>query len=131
MIEPSRHSGTGSRESIATPEDQDLVALVARLGDGIVELFEGKIALLKLDVEEAVGAYERKATTMAFATFLAGVGVALGGCGLAFALAYFLPARLDALLGRAIAFGTVGAIATIVGVVVLRRSSRVSRRDNG
>lgn len=101
--------------------DDDLTALLARLGDDVVTLVESKLGLLKLDVEAQVQGYAREATTRALAAAIVAIGVALLAAGLAFTVAWLLPASLDPLLARALAFGGIGALGIGGGLVVLRR----------
>ncbi|MEO6028240.1 MAG: hypothetical protein ABIR79_15355 [Candidatus Binatia bacterium] len=131
MEKASTSGGARPREPISAPAaDQDLPALVARLGDGILGLLDSKITLLKLDVQETIRAYERETVALALAAITVAIGVTLVGCGLAFVLVYALPSTLDPLLARALAFGVIGTLAVISGVVtLLRRSGGVDRRD--
>jgi hypothetical protein len=99
---------------------EDLPALVARLGDQIAVLVDGKLRLLKLDVEDEVRSYARETLFVGLGAVAVAIGVTLVAAGLAFALAYVLP-TLDPLLVRAIAFGVVGALGVVGGMVVLRR----------
>ena len=99
----------------------DVTALLARLGDDVVRLVDGKLGLIRLDVEEQIRDYARMLTVRAIAAVVVAVGVTLVAAGAAFAVAATLPDSLEPLLTRAIAFALVGATGIGAGVVVLRR----------
>ncbi len=132
MEKPPTSRGTRPREPGTAPAaEQDLPALVARLGDGILGLLDSKITLLKLDVQETIRAYERETLALALAAITVAIGATLVGCGLAFVLVYALPPTIDPLLARALAFGAIGTLAVISGVVTLRRGTTVGKRSDG
>jgi uncharacterized membrane protein YqjE len=116
-----RNGAPVSEPEHVRPGDADLTALLARLGDDVVRLVDGKLSLIKLDVEEQVRAHVRAVTVGAIAAVVVAVGVTLVAAGVAFAVAAALPASLDPLLARAIAFALVGAVGIGAGVAVLRR----------
>lgn len=127
-------SGTGVRNGSRTHEpehvrgsDADVTALFARLGDDVVRLVDGKLGLIKLDVEEQIRGYARGLATKAVAAVVVAVGVTLAAAGLAFGVAALFPASLDPLLARAAAFAIVGAVGVGAGMVVLKRGDGVRR----
>jgi len=121
-------TGTGLRNGSRAQEpehlrrsDADVTALLARLGDDVVRLVDGKLGLIKLDVEDQIRAHARSLTSRAIAAVVVAVGVTLAAAGLAFGVAAALPASLDPLVARAIAFALVGVAGVGAGVVVLKR----------
>ena len=102
--------------------DVDVAALLARLGDDVARLVDGKLSLIKLDVEEQVRDYARRLTVRGIAAVVVAVGVTLVAAGAAFGVAAALPASLEPLLARAIAFAVVGGVGVAAGVVVLGRT---------
>lgn len=104
--------------------DADATALLARLGDDVVRFVDGKLGLIKLDVEEQIRGYAGGLATRALAAIVAVVGSTLMAVGLAFAVAALFPGSLDPLLARAVAFALVGAVAGGAGMLVLRRDGR-------
>ncbi len=124
------HSRGKPRTPIVAPAEQDIPTLVARLGDDVLELVEGKLALLKLDLEDTARGYGRTAVRVGLAAATLAIGIALAACGLAFAVAYVLPADLHPLLARASAFGLVGTIAIALGAMVLWNARTLLRRDH-
>ncbi len=120
--------GSGLRNGSRTHEPEhvghtnaDVAALLARLGDDVVRLVDGKLGLVKLDVEEQMRDYAGRLATRAVAAVVVAVGVTLAAAGLAFGVAALLPASLDPLLARAAAFASVGTVGVAAGLVVLRR----------
>jgi len=109
------------REPIHVGKTEELPALVARLGDDVLRLLDGKLGLFKLDMEEQARGYARELLLGAVAALVIAGGVILAAAGLAFAVAYLLPSQLDPLLLQALAFGTIGVIASFAGWVALRR----------
>ena len=121
-------SGPGLRNGSRSDEpehvrssDADVTALLARLGDDVVRLVDGKLGLIKLDVEEQIRDYAKGLATRAVAAVVVAVGVTLAAAGLAFGVAALLPASLAPLLARAVAFALVGAVGVGAGVFVLKR----------
>jgi hypothetical protein len=125
-------TGLGNGSRAHEPEhlrrsDADVTALLARLGDDVVRLVDGKLGLIKLDVEDQIRAHARSLTSRAIAAVVVAVGVTLAAAGLAFGVAAALPASLDPLVARAIAFALVGVAGVGAGVVVLKRGGEVPR----
>ncbi len=132
MEKASTSGGAGVRGAASTPAaEQDLPALVARLGDGILGLLDSKITLLKLDVQETIRAYERETVTLALAAITVAIGATLVGIGLAFVLVYALPSALDPMLARALAFGAIGTLAVLAGAGALRRRPSIGAGHDG
>ena len=126
--------GTGSRNgsTVHEPEhvshgDADLTALLARLGDDVVNLVDGKLGLIKLDVEEQVRAYARTLYARAAAAVVIAVGVTLVAAGIAFGVTSLVPPSIDPLVARALAFGAVGVVGVAAGVMALSWSSEGRR----
>ena len=102
--------------------DEGLPELVGQLGEHVVQLVDSKLGLLKIELDEAARAYATGAIELAIAAIVALVGFALSATSIAFALVYLLPESwLDPSLNRALAFGLVGGVALIVGLVFTAR----------
>jgi len=102
--------------------EEGLPDLVGRLGENVVELVDSKLGLLKVELDEAARAYAAGAIELAIAAIVALVGFALSATALAFALVYLFPEGwLDPSLNRALAFGMVGSVALVTGVVFTLR----------
>ena len=113
--------------------DASLPELVGRLGDDVVKLVDGKLALLKVELNEAARSYAAGAVELTIAAIVALVGFALSATALAFALVYALPEGwLHPTLNRAVGFGAVGLVALVVGVFfTLRGKARFEAPDLG
>ena len=107
--------------------DDDLTALLARLGEDVVTLVDSKLGLLKLDLEAQVRGYARDAFMRVVAAVIAAVGVGLFAAGLAFVVVWFLPASLDPLLARALACAAIGTLAIGTGAIVLSGGARAAK----
>ncbi len=110
------------REAVPVGTGEELPELVAQLGNDLLRLIDGKLGLLKLDLEDAARGYLRHLVLAATAALVMAGGLILGAAGLAFALASFLPGGLDPLHARAIAFGTIGGAAGVGGWIVFRHA---------
>ena len=109
-------------------DSEDLPALVARLGEDVLRLVDSKLSLLRLEIEAEARGYVKSALGLAIAAVVATVGIVLVATALAFAVGHLLPAdRFDPLILRALAFGLVGALCVVVGLLVYRKAmSRLS-----
>ena len=115
-------------EAIPAGALEDLPELVANLGNDLVRLLDGKLGLLKIDLEEQARGYVRELLVTVAAAIVVAGGLLLVAAGLSFALAYLLPSRLDPLLLRALAFATVGSLIAVGGCVVLRRGGQFANK---
>lgn len=116
-----RNGARGREPEHERRSDADVTALLARLGDDVVRLVDGKLGLIKLDVEDQIRDYGRMLAARALAALVVAVGVTLLAAGVAFAVAAAFPASLEPLLARAIAFALIGAVGVGGGVAFLRR----------
>ncbi|MBV9216756.1 MAG: phage holin family protein [Acidobacteria bacterium] len=82
------------KNGVQTREEpsESLPALIARGIDDLAELFDAKLALLKLELREDLEAYLRGGTMIAIGAIVAAVGFAL----LNVAIAFFIAALFDA-----------------------------------
>jgi uncharacterized membrane protein YqjE len=133
MTKPNRERDRTKVVEVEPLPDETLPELVGRLGDDVVKLVDGKLALLKVELDEAVRSYAAGAVELAIAAIVALVGFALSATALAFALVYALPeGRLDPSLGRAVAFGVIGGVSLAVGLFfTFRGKARFTKPDFG
>jgi hypothetical protein len=120
VVKPESRQDAGPRHVVPEAAPDDLPGLIARLGDEIATLVDGKLRLLKLDLEEEVRAYARGVMIAALGAVAVAVGVTLAAVSLAFGIAHLLPASLDPLLVRALAFAVVAVLGVASGALVLR-----------
>jgi uncharacterized membrane protein YqjE len=118
-------SATGATSTAFTPEiaskaDESLPALVGRLGDDVMQLFDTKLSLLKVEIKEEASEYARGGIMIAVGGIIAAVGFALLNVALAFGIATLLanvdltqPARY------AIGFVAAGLLYLVVGAIII------------
>jgi hypothetical protein len=103
----------------------DLPDLVARLGDDLATLVDGKLGLLKLELREDVSAYVRGALGLAVGGVVALVGVALLGVALALLVAHAIAATgVVTAVRYVLGFLAVGVVYLAVGLAVARYSQQ-------
>ncbi len=126
-------SGTGAASTaIATKTDNEsLPSLFTRLGDDVMQLFDTKMTLLKVELKEEASAYARSGTMLAAGGIVAAIGFALLNVALAFGIAVLLasvdisqPARY------AIGFVTAGILYLIVGAVMISTMKKRLSKQN-
>lgn len=115
-------------EAVPAGALEDLPELVAHLGNDLVRLLDGKLGLLKIDLEEQARGYVRELLVTVTAAIVAAGGLLLVAVGLSFTLAYLLPSSLDPLLLRALAFAVVGSVIALGGWLVLRRGGAFANK---
>ncbi len=118
-------SATGATSTAFTPEiaskaDESLPALVARLGDDVMQLFDTKLSLLKVEIKEEAGEYARGGIMIAVGGIIAAVGFALLNVALAFGIATLL-ANVDLTQPARYALGFVaaGLLYLVVGAIII------------
>jgi uncharacterized membrane protein YqjE len=110
---------------------ETLPALISRLGDRVVTLFDTKFQLLKIEMKEEVNAYLRNSLFIAVGGIILAVGFAL----FTIALAFFLTALLEnAPFSQPLkyAFGFILAGVVYLGIgalVVMKAKNRLARQS--
>ena len=101
-------------------ETESLPTLVGRLGDDVMQLFDTKLSLLKVELKEEASGYARSGVMMAVGGIIAAIGFALLNVALAFGIATLLndvdisqPARY------AVGFVAAGLLYLIVGGIMV------------
>jgi uncharacterized membrane protein YqjE len=118
-------SATGATSAAFTPEvtakvEESLPTLVTRLGDDVMQLFDTKISLLKVEIKEEANEFVRDAIMIAVGGIIAAVGFALLNVALAFGISTLL-ANLDLTQPAkyAIGFVAAGLLYLIVGAIMI------------
>src|SRR3989440_12475319 len=97
-------------------DNENLPSLFSRLGDDVMQLFDTKMSLLKVELKEEANNYARGGAMIAVGGVIAAIGFALLNVALAFGIATLL-SNID--IGQpakyAIGFVTVGVLYLIVG----------------
>ena len=101
-------------------ENESLPSLFSRLGDDVMQLFDSKIGLLKVELKEEAQTYARGGAMIAVGGVIAAIGFALLNVALAFGVSLLLnnldltqPARY------AIGFLTAGVLYIIIGAIMV------------
>ncbi len=118
-------SATSAASTALTPEviqksDESLPSLVGRLGDDVMQLFDTKFTLLKVELKEEANEYARDAIMIAAGGIIAAIGFALLNVALAFGIStLFANADLTQPAKYAIGFVAAGLLYLIVGGVII------------
>ncbi len=118
-------SATSSATTAFTPEvtqkaDESLPSLVGRLGDDVMQLFDTKMSLLKVELKEEANEYARVVLMIAVGGIIAAIGFALLNVALAFGIStLFAGADLSQPAKYAIGFVTAGVLYLIVGAIIV------------
>jgi uncharacterized membrane protein YqjE len=125
-------SATGATSSALTPKtDENLPTLFSRLGDDVMQLFDTKLSLLKVEIKEEVNAYARGGVMIGVGGIIAAIGFALLNVALAFGIStlfantdFSQPARY------AIGFVTAGLLYLIVGTILISAMKKKLAKQN-
>ena len=116
---------TSAASTAFTPEvtqksDESLPSLVGRLGDDVMQLFDTKLSLLKVELKEEANEYARDGIMIAAGGIIAAIGFALLNVALAFGIStLFANADLSQAAKYAIGFVAAGLLYLIVGGVII------------
>ncbi len=127
----SKTAITTSRDSSNLSENEGLPNLVGRLGDDVMQLFDAKLSLLKVEIKEEVNAYVRAAMAIALGGIVAAVGFALLNVAVAFGVStLFAGSNMSQSTQYALGFVITGLFYLLVGgIVVLVTKSRLAKQD--
>src|SRR5215210_8989491 len=78
-------SAPGTKAAVPTA-DESLPSLFTRLGDDVMQLFDTKMSLLKVEMKEEANAYARSGAMIAVGGIIAAIGFALLNVALAFGI---------------------------------------------
>ena len=107
-------------EVITKPDTESLPTLVARLGDDVMQLFDTKLSLLKVEIKEEATEYARDGVMIAVGAIIAAVGFALLNVALAFGISLLLGSTdLSQPAKYAIGFVSAGVLYLVVGGIII------------
>lgn len=129
MATPSTAVAT-ARDSSVRSETEGLPTLIGRLGDDVMQLFDTKLSLLKVELKEEANAYARGGTAIAFGGIVAAVGFALLNVAVAFAVStLFANVNLTQAAKYALGFVITGLFYLVIGgIVVLAVKNRLAKQ---
>lgn len=121
---------TATDQSTAT-ETESLPSLVGRLGEDVVQLFDTKLSLLRVEIKEEVNAYARGGLAMALGGIVAAVGFALLNVAVAFGVStLFADSDLSQAARYATGFVITGLFYLISGgIVIAVMKNRLAKHD--
>jgi uncharacterized membrane protein YqjE len=118
MATPARETSAALTPKI--DNNESLPALVGRLGDDVMQLFDTKISLLKVEVKEEVSAVAKSGALIASGGIIAAIGFALLNVAIAFGIStLFAGTDLSQPAQYAIGFLTTGLLYLIVGAIIV------------
>jgi uncharacterized membrane protein YqjE len=130
-------SASSATASALTPtgvtraDNDSLPSLVARLGDDVMQLFDTKLSLLKVEMKEEAAEYARDGVMIAAGAVIAAVGFALLNVALAFGISLlFASTDLSQPAKYAIGFVTTGLLYLIVGgIIITTMKARLAKQN--
>jgi uncharacterized membrane protein YqjE len=115
-------SATGATSTAMSPrtENENLPSLFSRLGDDVMQLFDTKMSLLKVELKEEANAYARGGAMIAIGGVIAAIGFALLNVAVAFGISVLLAGVDISQAARyAIGFLAAGLLYLIVGGIIV------------
>ena len=102
------------------PDNESLPTLFSRLGDDVMQLFDTKLSLLKVELKEEANAYARGGIMIAAGGIIAAIGFALLNVALAFGIStLFADTALSQAAKYAVGFVAAGVLYLIVGSIII------------
>lgn len=119
-----------ARIPAAPAETEQLPALVTRLGDDVMELFDSKISLLKVELREEANTFLHSGVLIAIGSVIAMIGFALVNVAVALGVStLFANTSLSPAAQYALGFVITGAVYLVIGgITVLAMKSRLSQQ---
>ena len=114
----------------SSPETESLPTLVGRLGEDVMQLFDTKLSLLKVEIKEEANTYARGAVTLAVGGIVAAVGFALLNVAIAFGVStLFAETSLSQPARYALGFVLTGLFYLVIGgILVMVTKSRLAKQ---
>jgi len=121
--------------TVVSPEtdksDESLPSLFGRLGDDVMQLFDTKMSLLKVEIKEEASEYARDGVMIGAGGIIAAVGFALLNVALAFGIStLFANTDLSQAAKYAIGFLSAGVLYLIIGsVIMMTMKNRLAKQS--
>ena len=119
-------------ESVITEKsDESLPSLFSRLGDDVMQLFDTKMSLLKVEIKEEASEYAHGGIMIAVGGVIAAMGFALLNVAVAFGISILLAsADLSQAAKYAIGFLLAGVLYLIIGgIIVSAMKNRLAKQS--
>jgi uncharacterized membrane protein YqjE len=121
--------------TVVSPEtntsDESLPSLFSRLGDDVMQLFDTKMSLLKVEIKEEATEYARDGVMIGVGGIIAAVGFALLNVALAFGIStLFANTELSQAAKYAIGFLSAGVLYLIIGsIIMMTMKNRLAKQS--
>ena len=126
-------SATGATSTAMSPttDNESLPSLFGRLGDDVMQLFDTKMSLLKVELKEEANTYARGGAMIAIGGVIAAIGFALLNVALAFGIsALVADMAISQPAKYAIGFVSAGVLYLIVGgIIVSTMKNRLAKQS--
>jgi uncharacterized membrane protein YqjE len=115
----------------ADKSDESLPSLFSRLGDDVMQLFDTKMSLLKVEIKEEANEYARDGIMIGAGGIIAAVGFALLNVALAFGIStLFANTDLSQAAKYAIGFLSAGVLYLIIGsIIIVTMKNRLAKQS--
>lgn len=112
-------------------ENESLTALVSRLGEDVMQLFDTKLSLLKVEIKEEANAYARGGIAISLGGIVAAVGFAFVNIAVVFGVStLFANTSLSQPAKYGIGFVVTGLFYLIVGgIVIMAAKNRLANHE--
>lgn len=108
------------RPDVTQKPDEGLPTLVTRLGEDVMQLFDAKLSLLKVELKEEANEYARGGILIASGGIIAAIGFALLNVALAFGIStLFAHADLSQAAKYAVGFVSAGVLYLVIGGLII------------
>ncbi len=123
-------SPTSIDEAAMRNETENLPALLSRLGDDVMQLFNSQLKLFKVEIKEEANAYARGAIMIGLGAAIAVIGFALLNVAVAFGVStLFAQTNLSQPASYALGFVITGVFYLLLGaIIVLAIKSRLAKQ---
>lgn len=109
-----------SLQTTTQPDNENLPSLFSRLADDVMQLFDAKINLLKVELKEEAKTFTNAGIMMAVGGIVAAIGFALVNVAVALGVSVlFANADISQPAKYALGFGITGLFYVIVGAIVV------------
>ena len=127
----SKTALTTTKDALSPTENESLPALVGRLGDDVMQLFDTKLSLLKVEIKEEANAYARGGIAISIGGIVAAVGFAFVNMAVAFAVStLFANTNFSQAAKYAIGFVVTGLFYVLIGgVVIMSVKNRLAKHE--
>jgi uncharacterized membrane protein YqjE len=112
-------------------DNESLPTLFSRLGEDVMQLFDTKMSLLKVEIKEEANEYARSGIMIGVGGIIAAIGFALLNVALAFGIStFFADTTLSQPAKYAIGFVTAGFLYLVIGAIIVSAMKKRLAKQN-